>query len=114
MVISMMCMDETTASVSQGAISEGFAGQRMLVVPRATVAKALQHPVTGKLLITDAGYFPHAARHGRKRTQPLSGPFARSLRCRASAYDTGMQRPFRCASEQMESDTDSPGVLQHP
>jgi AraC-like DNA-binding protein len=67
MVISMVCMDETTAAANQEAISEGFAGQRMLVVPRATVAKALQHPVTGKLLVTDAGYFPHAARHGRRR-----------------------------------------------
>jgi len=63
MVDSMEDMDETTAE----AISEGFAGQRMLAVPRAAVDQALRHPVTGKLLVTDAGCFPHAARHGRSR-----------------------------------------------
>jgi AraC-like DNA-binding protein len=58
-------MDETT--VDLGAITEGFEGQRMLVVPRRIIGRALQHPVTGKLLVTDAGWFPHAARHGRDR-----------------------------------------------
>ncbi|MQM26035.1 AraC family transcriptional regulator [Glycomyces albidus] len=60
-------MDESTMVFDQDGIREGFAGQRMLVVPRSTVEKALRHPVTGKLLVTDAGYFPHAARHGRSR-----------------------------------------------
>jgi AraC-like DNA-binding protein len=60
---SLEGMDETTV----GAIRDGFAGQRMLVVPRAAAAQALRHPVTGRLLVTDAGCFPHAARHGRSR-----------------------------------------------
>jgi AraC-like DNA-binding protein len=55
-------MDESTAG-----LREGFAGQRMLVVPRATVAKALRHPVAGKLLVTDAGCYPRAAGHRRSR-----------------------------------------------
>jgi AraC-like DNA-binding protein len=65
MDISLMGMDETTAM--DGLVRDGFTGQRMLVVPRATVAKALHHPVTAKLTVTDAGYFPHAVRHGRER-----------------------------------------------
>ncbi|THV29145.1 AraC family transcriptional regulator [Glycomyces paridis] len=56
-------MDEPTA----GPVRDGFAGQRMFVVPRPVVDAALAHPVAGKLLVTDAGYFPHAARHGRSR-----------------------------------------------
>ncbi|MFG3340808.1 helix-turn-helix domain-containing protein [Glycomyces sp. NPDC048151] len=62
----MVDMDESPISER---IPEGFAGQRMLVVPRAAVDRALRHPVTGKLLVTDAGYFPHAARHGRSRPE---------------------------------------------
>lgn len=63
----MADMDEPPITANEEGIREGFAGQRMLVVPRATVERALRHPVTGKLLVTDAGYFPHAARHGRSR-----------------------------------------------
>jgi AraC-like DNA-binding protein len=71
-------MDETTISDADP-ISEGFAGQRMLVVPRRLVHQALQHPVTGKLLVTDAGWFPHAARHGRDR--PRGAPEHLLLLC---------------------------------
>ncbi|WP_079571454.1 AraC family transcriptional regulator [Krasilnikoviella flava] len=59
-------MDETTVEAG-GALREGFAGQRMVVVPRPTVRAALTRPVTGRLVVTDAGFFPHAARHGRWR-----------------------------------------------
>jgi AraC-like DNA-binding protein len=83
MVISLECMDETTAEPDPGPIAEGFAGQRMLVVPRAAVAQALRHPVTGKLLVTDAGYFPHAARHGRRR--PRGAPEHVLLVCTGGA-----------------------------
>lgn len=55
-------MDETTTH-----LREGFAGQRMLVVPRPVVRAALARPVTGRLTVTDAGVFPHAAAHGRSR-----------------------------------------------
>jgi AraC-like DNA-binding protein len=67
MVISMAGMDEPTIDADDHAVAEGFTGQRMLVVPRAAAERALRHPVTGKLLVTDAGFFPHAARHGRSR-----------------------------------------------
>jgi AraC-like DNA-binding protein len=60
-------MDEPTIVTDADGIREGFAGQRMLVVPRTIAEQALRHPVTGKLLVTDAGHFPHAARHGRSR-----------------------------------------------
>ncbi|WP_026932571.1 helix-turn-helix domain-containing protein [Glycomyces tenuis] len=61
-------MDESLAALDPQALREGFAGQRMLVVPRGVVGRALRHPVTGKLMVTDAGCFPHAARHGRVRS----------------------------------------------
>jgi AraC-like DNA-binding protein len=69
MVISIVHVDETLTGLDSGAIRDGFTGQRMLVVPRQLVREALQRPVTGRLLVTDAGWFPHAARHGRARAQ---------------------------------------------
>ncbi|NUU18706.1 AraC family transcriptional regulator [Cellulomonas humilata] len=59
-------MDESPTGPDEF-VREGFAGQRMLVVPRPAVERALSHPVTGKLFVTDAGFFPHASRHGRER-----------------------------------------------
>jgi len=46
---------------------EGFPGQKLLVVPRSIVRTALAAPVTGQLVVTDCGYFPHASHHGRVR-----------------------------------------------
>lgn len=60
-------MDGSTAPQGIGRLRDGFAGQRMLVTPRPLVRSALALPVTGRLLVTDAGVFPHAARHGRSR-----------------------------------------------
>lgn len=60
-------MDGSTAAEGLGALRDGFAGQRMLVTPRPLVREALTLPVTSRLLVTDAGVFPHAARHGRSR-----------------------------------------------
>ncbi|GAA1581722.1 helix-turn-helix domain-containing protein [Actinoplanes couchii] len=54
-----------------GDVADGFAGQRMLVLPRPVVAEALKQPVTGELLVTDCGYFPNADSHGRERRQPI-------------------------------------------
>lgn len=59
-------MDESASSPGQF-VREGFAGQRMFVVARPLVRAALARPVTGRLVVTDAGCFPHAARHGRSR-----------------------------------------------
>ena len=59
-------MDESVVVESES-LREGFAGQRMFVLPRPVVRAALARPVTNRLLVTDAGFFPHAARHGRAR-----------------------------------------------
>lgn len=48
-------------------LRDGFANQRMCVVPRPVIAEALAAPVTRRLVVTDAGYFPGAQRHRRER-----------------------------------------------
>jgi AraC family transcriptional regulator of arabinose operon len=52
-------------------IGAGFPGQRMLVLPRPRVDQALTRPGTRGILVTDAGYFPHADHHGRGRANPI-------------------------------------------
>ena len=47
---------------------EGFLGQRIVVLPRKVVTKALEHPLLRGLLPTDAGYFPKAAGHYMERS----------------------------------------------
>ena len=47
---------------------EGFPGQRIVVLPREVVVRALQRPLLRGLLPTDVGYFPKAAHHLRERT----------------------------------------------
>lgn len=42
---------------------EGFAGQRLVVLPRPILTTALQHPLLMHLLPTDAGYYPKARGH---------------------------------------------------
>lgn len=42
---------------------EGFAGQRLVVVPRPILATALEYPLLKQLLPTDAGYYPKAKGH---------------------------------------------------
>lgn len=49
------------------AIEEGFRGQRLVLVPRPMVSAALHHPVTRRLLVTDAGYYPDASGHEMRR-----------------------------------------------
>ncbi|WP_313554381.1 helix-turn-helix domain-containing protein [Miniimonas arenae] len=66
MADSMWTMDESPRATPEY-LREGFAGQRMVVVARPVVSAALTRPVTRRLLVTDAGFFPHAARHGRTR-----------------------------------------------
>ncbi|GAA1955217.1 AraC family transcriptional regulator [Agromyces allii] len=48
-------------------LQEGFLGQRLRVLPRPVVKEAQNHPIVRRFLVTDAGYFPHAAEHGRAR-----------------------------------------------
>lgn len=42
---------------------EGFAGQRLVVLPRPLLATALQQPLLKQLLPTDAGFYPKAKGH---------------------------------------------------
>lgn len=48
-------------------LADGFPGQRIRVLPRPLVSRARTQPVTRLMLVTDAGFFPHAQRHGRAR-----------------------------------------------
>lgn len=48
-------------------LRDGFPGQRLHVLPAPLIHEALRRPPTTRLLVTDAGYFPHAAMHGRVR-----------------------------------------------
>jgi AraC family transcriptional regulator of arabinose operon len=60
-------------------LPDGFPGQRLRVLPRPLVASALRRPPTSSLLVTDAGYFPRAANHGRRR--PRGAPEAVVIVC---------------------------------
>lgn len=58
---------------------DGFPGQRLRVLPRPLVARALSEGLTSRLLVTDAGHFPHAVSHGRSR--PRGAPEAVVIIC---------------------------------
>jgi AraC-like DNA-binding protein len=60
-------------------IPDGFPGQRIQVLPRPLVRRMRAEPITERLLVTDAGYFPHAAGHGRSR--PDGAPEAIVIIC---------------------------------
>lgn len=62
---------DDTVSPPVGPLSEGFPGERMLVLPRPQVRAALAHQPLQQLLVTDCGYFPHASGHGRARRTPI-------------------------------------------
>lgn len=48
---------------------EGFAHERLRVLPGPVVEEALRSPVTRRAVVTDAGYFPTASGHRRTRPQ---------------------------------------------
>lgn len=48
-------------------IADGFPGERMRVLPVPLVRRALNVAPTSSVLVTDAGFFPHAAHHWRSR-----------------------------------------------
>jgi len=60
-------MDETTTRSARADRREGFANQRLVVVPRPQAEASLTRPVTRRLVVTDAGYFPAAEGHHRER-----------------------------------------------
>ncbi len=43
--------------------AEGFAGQRIVVLPRNVVANMVRNPLVGRLVPTDIGFFPAAKGH---------------------------------------------------
>ncbi len=44
-------------------VTEGFANQRIAVIPRPIVRRYVHDPMVSDLFPTDAGHFPHAANH---------------------------------------------------
>ncbi|MEL7976303.1 helix-turn-helix domain-containing protein [Isoptericola sp. F-RaC21] len=62
-------MDDSMGSIERQRIRlrDGFPGQRMRVLPSPLVAHAQDRPATAQILVTDVGYFPKAAMHGRAR-----------------------------------------------
>lgn len=62
-------MDEAIALGAPHYRTEGFQNQRLCVVPRPQVEQALTRPVTRRLTVTDAGYFPAAAGHRMRRAR---------------------------------------------
>ncbi|MFB4354729.1 AraC family transcriptional regulator [Microbacterium sp. LS_15] len=60
-------MDETPIIPLPHYRMEGFEHQRLCVLPRPLVDSALNTAGTRRLLVTDAGYFPHARGHRRVR-----------------------------------------------
>ncbi|MDX1638912.1 MAG: AraC family transcriptional regulator [Balneolaceae bacterium] len=49
----------------------GFAGQKMIVLPRAVISRLESHPLLNSLYLTHIGYFPNAEFHYRERTEGI-------------------------------------------
>lgn len=60
-------------SIESGFRREGFAGQRLVVLPNTVTARASEHPLLRALFPTDAGFFPGAARHLVERESGADG-----------------------------------------
>ena len=52
--------------------ADGFSGQRIVVLPRSVVTRALGEPLYSGLLPTDLGWFPAARGHRRERRAGLA------------------------------------------
>lgn len=52
-------------------LSEGFKGQRSLVLPRIMLDRAESDPILSELHITAIGYYPKASNHYRQRDEPI-------------------------------------------
>ena len=62
---------------------EGFAGQRLVVVPRPVLTASMPHPLLKQLLPTDAGYYPKA--RGHRCVRKLGCPEAIFIYCAEGA-----------------------------
>ncbi|MEO8563393.1 MAG: AraC family transcriptional regulator [bacterium] len=52
-----------------GALREGFAGQRLAVIPASVVRQGLRSPIVRELYITDIGHYPAAPGHDVRRSR---------------------------------------------
>ncbi len=52
--------------------SDGFAGQKMIVLPKKVINQIAKTPFLNTLLITDIGYFPKARFHYRERKSGIA------------------------------------------
>ncbi|MDY3998046.1 MAG: AraC family transcriptional regulator [Blautia sp.] len=50
---------------------DGFKGEWMHVLPTESFQEYVNHPQVKRLYLTDAGFFPHAARHFRERKEGI-------------------------------------------
>lgn len=50
-------------------ISDGFTGERSIILPEIARHTSENDPLVGQLFITDIGYYPHASYHYRERLQ---------------------------------------------
>jgi len=50
-------------------VGDGFRGETMCALPRPLVHNYLQRQPAAGLIVSDAGYFPHAERHGMRRDE---------------------------------------------
>ncbi|MFJ6535220.1 helix-turn-helix domain-containing protein [Paenarthrobacter sp. NPDC091711] len=73
MADKMIYMDDSVNPKDFIGSPAGFADQRLVVVPRPVIVEALDRPLTRRMVVTDAGYFPRAAGHGRNRRRGAGG-----------------------------------------
>lgn len=74
---------------------DGFPGQRLRVLPQPLVDAASRRPVTDRMLVTDAGYFPHAAAHGRARLRGSAQAIVIACTGGAGVLELPGQKSFR-------------------
>ncbi len=76
--------------------SEGFPGQRSVVLPRAVLARARGQMALAGLLPTDIGYFPKAAGHYRQRAEGVDQAiFIHCVKGGGWAELAGVRHPVR-------------------
>lgn len=52
-------------------IEEGFAGQKLVVVPDSLTSAVHADPAFASVVVTDCGYYPHATNHGMRRIRGI-------------------------------------------
>lgn len=78
---------------------EGFVGERIVVLPPATVDVEANDPLARSLYITDIGYYPQAEHHYCKRTQGI-GQYVLLYCVDGSGWCTIARQKFELAQHQ--------------